>query len=92
MNTHLIIPIKDIEDFISKWDTPNTISYNIGRVNSYKEILAKYKHISLDKKDIEEKAKVEYPENGIDVDNRRDYTCYDKQKGYKQALKDLYGK
>lgn len=71
MNTHILIPIKDI-----KLETLEIISYKGA------------KQISLDEKDIEEKAKNQsiIYRNETKIDGL-EAICY--QDGYKQALKDL---
>lgn len=84
MNTHIIIPIKDIREYHTK----------LGQ----KELFSRYKNakqISLDEKDIEDMhneienkaiANSRYCKVG---EHSHDCGCGDYKEGYKQALKDL---
>ena len=80
--THVLIPIKDIEERIKlrkELEPQDDRSQGIvdGEIGVLTELLTFYKQISLDEKDIEEKA------NQI---ASRSTPFHD---GYKQALKDL---
>ena len=84
MNTHIIISIKEIEDRIKdyqyKFDNNEDLEakkFYKSQIHLLKQIL-KGKQISLDEKDIEEKA------------NKQIFTGLNTpQNAYKQALKDL---
>ena len=85
MNTHILIPIKDIEEKISIME--NSKEFSQEDVQEWKHILAKYKQISLDEKgesEIIEAAKKHGMYGGYAM---KDYTPF--ETGYKQALKDL---
>lgn len=77
MNTHIIIPIKDIEKIYKIKDT-------FKRAVEFNKILQGAKQISLDEKDILTKAD-SYTRNKFgEVDD-----LWDVAEAYKQALKDL---
>lgn len=93
MNTHVIIPIKDIKDIIKRYkkdiDTSEKGNDNI-RAAAFTHMIdgletaAKLgKQISLDEKDIEEKTNIKYTSL---IDNKGNT---ERKQGYKQALKDL---
>ncbi|HEY9485220.1 MAG TPA: hypothetical protein VIQ04_01135 [Nitrososphaeraceae archaeon] len=95
MNTHIIIPIKDIESEIEilklEQEGSPTMS-RLSKIVSLTDILMKGKQISLDEKDIEEKAtkaiedktkRIPVPTSIWMAEIRQYEECY------KQALKDL---
>lgn len=93
MNTHIVIPIKDIEKLakilkqqIEILKNENSFALLIdaqAKYILYGELLSCYKQISLDEKDIEEKAKgIAMKVFGGTIESM----C---EKSYKQALKDL---
>ena len=93
MNTHLIIPIKDIESFIAKKDAlaKSADDFNVkteiyATITGMEQTLKLGKQISLDEKDIEEKAE-KYGRGNDWPDDRSIYS--ELKQGYKQALKDL---
>lgn len=90
MNTHIIIPIKDFEELVAtakemiKTTKLAAIQDQyIGAENTLAYLKLIGKQISLDEKDIEEKAQKIYPA----LDFR--YRNFPKKEAYKQALKDL---
>lgn len=96
MNTHILIPIKDIEDRIKtlalKRDNEHKkgndksalrIEYTIVEITS---IFESAKKISLDEKDIEDKALNYHASINTESKTVNNYFKYE---GYKQALKDL---
>jgi len=84
--THIIIPIKDIEELIKQVkkvpkyadDYEEGVAY--GKKDVLEDILTQCKQISLDEKDIEEKVK--------EATNKHDLNGWE-QIGYRKALKDL---
>lgn len=91
MNTHIIIPIKDFEgtNMIPAEKRDTAIVY----------LVRNSKQISLDEKDIEERALSVFPKKiytfPIRVESKgKDYPCtvdenFEQREGYKKALKDL---
>lgn len=83
MNTHILIPIKDIEKEYK-------YSMLVEKVDFLKEFISKYKQISLDEKNIEEKLRYEFEDAPIEYNNAEASAwVLGKNFGYKQALKDL---
>jgi len=81
MNTHIIIPIKDIRDRIKKLsEYPMT---NQEAIYELEQILI-YKQISLDEKDIEERANTYCKNNKLEK-----RLWFFIKKNYKQALLDI---
>jgi len=85
MKTHIIIPIADIEEnikftMLALKHAPENQTLNDG-LNFWTGILTKYKQISLDEKDIEEKAKAAFDDSYALKETR--------VQAYKQALNEL---
>lgn len=95
MNTHILIPIKDIEEGIAHYENLLKDSNNKfatkhqGHCNQLQTLLKNYKHISLDEKGIDEKLKLLYPEVCHNDTIQTVYLWSGRNEGYKQALKDL---
>ena len=86
--THILIPIKDIKE--SKRNISKLFkSENNPYTSLIKVLESKGKQISLDEKDIEEKAD-KFPKAPIEYDNNESFSWKSGwSTGYKQALKDL---
>jgi len=78
MNTHILIPIKDIEKECK-------LSFLVEKSDFLKEFTSNYKQISLNEKDIEEKAKLHARKQIIFPATHEEAMEY----SYKKALKDF---
>ena len=83
MNTHILIPIKDWEEIQNSEGYVSEDARNSDLIT----LVSQSKQISLDEKDIEERAK-KYADNG-NWEMGDDSNFINRKEAYKQALKDL---
>lgn len=83
MNTHILIPIKDWEEIQNSEGYVSEDARNSDLIT----LVSQSKQISLDEKDIEERAK-KYADNG-NWEMGEDSNFINRKEAYKQALKDL---
>lgn len=89
MNTHIIIPIKDIEEEI-KGLKGNRSIYGLRKAAYLEKLIKTSKKISLDEKDIDNTILYQTEDGPLEYNNK-EYSIYIKGmlKGYTKALKDL---